>query len=153
CTGFATRVGPGGPRPRFTRAARAAGMPAAATSETTVLGAVAALRADVGPGDVVLLEGSAQQRFDRIALALDGGTVRCNVQACVAWTTCERCPMLGRTWNGPQFARPRRDGRGMRDEWIMSRSTDRLRSRGDRPIGAPTNTRRSCRSTTKNPGD
>ena len=89
-----------GARPRYTPGALAAGMPASAIVETTtVLEAVAAIGSDLGPGDVLLLEGSGQQRFDRITLALAGRTVRCNIVACGVWGRCTDCQMLETGWD------------------------------------------------------
>jgi UDP-N-acetylmuramoyl-tripeptide--D-alanyl-D-alanine ligase len=91
-----------GPRPLYTDGARAGGLRADAIIETaTVLEAVDALRAEVHPGDVVLLEGAGQQHFDRIRLALEGRTVRCNVPVCTLWMRCAGCPMLEPGWNDP----------------------------------------------------
>jgi UDP-N-acetylmuramyl pentapeptide synthase len=95
-----------GPRPRYSAAAIGAGMTAdAVTSTASALEAFAALPDDLGPGDVVLVKGANQQRFDRIRLALEGRPVRCNVQACSAWLECPRCPVLERGWDGdPRYA-------------------------------------------------
>jgi hypothetical protein len=93
-------VDTGGPRPLSTGGALAAGLaPAAITEVSTPGAAVAALRDELRPGDVVLLEGAGQQHFDRIRLALEGRTVRCDVQVCTAWMRCGSCPMLERGWD------------------------------------------------------
>ncbi len=63
--------------------------------------AVTALGARLGPGDVVLIKGRNDQRLERIALALQGRRVRCEIRRCGAvWTTCDRCQMLERGWEG-----------------------------------------------------
>jgi len=55
------------------------------------------LPADLGEGDVVLLKGDISQRLDRIALALTGRSVQCNVSTCRMWMMrCDSCPMLER---------------------------------------------------------
>ena len=90
----------GGLRPLSAGGALAAGLaPAAITEVSTPGAAVAALRDELRPGDVVLLEGAGQQHFDRIRLALAGRTVRCDVQVCTAWMRCGSCPMLERGWD------------------------------------------------------
>jgi UDP-N-acetylmuramoyl-tripeptide--D-alanyl-D-alanine ligase len=81
--------------------ARAGGLlPEAITTVRSVGEAVAALQ-DLGAGDVVLIKGRHTQRLQRIALALSGRTVRCDLHYCNArLTECSRCPMLGRPWKG-----------------------------------------------------
>jgi UDP-N-acetylmuramoyl-tripeptide--D-alanyl-D-alanine ligase len=59
------------------------------------------LGADLRPGDVVLITGRTTQRLERIALALAGHTVRCDLIKCDArWTRCDECAMLARGWEG-----------------------------------------------------
>jgi len=67
-----------------------------------VLAAVDLVKGDLLPGDVVLIKGRMSQRLERVALALQGGEVRCDIAACDAgaWTPCHRCPMLERGWDG-----------------------------------------------------
>jgi UDP-N-acetylmuramoyl-tripeptide--D-alanyl-D-alanine ligase len=68
---------------------------------TSVQAAVEAVRADLAPGDVVLIKGRDTQRLDRVALALAGRQVRCQITFCdVKVRRCERCPMLERGWEG-----------------------------------------------------
>jgi UDP-N-acetylmuramoyl-tripeptide--D-alanyl-D-alanine ligase len=56
-------------------------------------------------GDVVLLKGRGIQRFERIALALQGRTVGCDIPFCsVPGIRCEQCPMLERGWPDPETA-------------------------------------------------
>ena len=62
--------------------------------------AVEALNDDLRPGDVVLIKGRDTQRLDRVALALMGRQVRCELKSCDAEVECESCPMLEREWAG-----------------------------------------------------
>lgn len=81
--------------------ARAGGLPSAAiTSVRSVRAALDELR-DLAAGDVVLIKGRHTQRLQRIALALTGREVRCDLEYCNArLTECSKCPMLGRPWTG-----------------------------------------------------
>jgi hypothetical protein len=58
------------------------------------------LQAELGPGDVVLVKGRDTQRMERIALGLQGHTVRCGLDTCGATTSwrCGNCPVLERGW-------------------------------------------------------
>jgi hypothetical protein len=68
-------------------------------AKTGLREAVEAVQADLRPGDVVLVKGGHEQRLDRVALALAGRDVRCEVRVCGARATrCETCPMLERGW-------------------------------------------------------
>jgi UDP-N-acetylmuramyl pentapeptide synthase len=60
--------------------------------------AIALLRRELAPGDLLLLKGAGAQRFDRIVLALQGRAVRCPVKICKVkpFIPCEDCPMLAR---------------------------------------------------------
>jgi UDP-N-acetylmuramoyl-tripeptide--D-alanyl-D-alanine ligase len=82
--------------------ATGAGLPRAALVH--VLGvdeAVEAVRADLRPGDVVLVKGRDTQRLDRVALALQGRAIGCRIDFCRLTTTrCEGCPMLELGWQG-----------------------------------------------------
>jgi hypothetical protein len=72
----------------------------------SVLDVVGALQSDLKEGDVVLIKGRSSQRLDRIALALAGRTVRCDIGFCnTIVTTCRECPMLERGWKGRRFVR------------------------------------------------
>lgn len=65
----------------------------------SVLKAIEVLRHDLEPGDVILIKGRDTQRLDRIALALSGRKVRCDVAFCNAMPVrCHRCPMLESGW-------------------------------------------------------
>jgi len=66
-----------------------------------VLHAAQCVPGDLGPGDVVLIKGRDRQRLDRVAFALAGRQVRCNVDPCTANPIrCATCPMLERGWDG-----------------------------------------------------
>jgi UDP-N-acetylmuramoyl-tripeptide--D-alanyl-D-alanine ligase len=70
--------------------------------------AVELLRGELGPGDVVLLKGRWGQRLERVALALAGRRVTCDITACsLRGRRCARCPMLGRGWGGLRVPRER----------------------------------------------
>jgi UDP-N-acetylmuramoyl-tripeptide--D-alanyl-D-alanine ligase len=62
--------------------------------------AVDVVAAHLGVGDVVLVKGTRAQRLGRVALALAGRTVRCDLPACAARVRCDHCPMLERGWSG-----------------------------------------------------
>jgi UDP-N-acetylmuramyl pentapeptide synthase len=70
--------------------------------------AVAWLKARLSPGDVVLVKGGrSTDRSDRVALALMGRTVRCNLAEChLRMGGCDACPMLERTFT-PRTCPPR----------------------------------------------
>jgi UDP-N-acetylmuramoyl-tripeptide--D-alanyl-D-alanine ligase len=62
--------------------------------------AVEAVRADLRPGDVVLVKGRNTQRLERIVFALQDRVVRCELSFCrAANVRCDRCPMLERGWS------------------------------------------------------
>ncbi len=66
-----------------------------------VLGIAELLRSELGPGDVVLVKGRYDEHLGRVALALAGRDVRCDVRVCDARVIlCDRCPMLERGWRG-----------------------------------------------------
>jgi UDP-N-acetylmuramoyl-tripeptide--D-alanyl-D-alanine ligase len=78
-----------------------AGMPATALHDAgqDVLRVVEILRDLLRPGDVVLIKGRFGQRLARIALALEGRPVRCNLSHCKATSLyCRDCGMLERGW-------------------------------------------------------
>ena len=57
--------------------------------------------ADLGPGDVVLVKGRDTERLDRVSLAPQGCTVRCEIEFCdIKGMRCEVCPMLETGWAG-----------------------------------------------------
>jgi UDP-N-acetylmuramoyl-tripeptide--D-alanyl-D-alanine ligase len=66
-----------------------------------IAGTVDLLQEIIQPGDVVFIKGRDTQRLDRIALALAGRQVRCDLSFCKAMAVrCETCPMLERGWEG-----------------------------------------------------
>jgi UDP-N-acetylmuramoyl-tripeptide--D-alanyl-D-alanine ligase len=96
--GVADRLVLFGPTARkYGPGARRAGMdPAAIASFRRDMGRVIdLLRAELGPGDVVLIKGRHDQRLDRITLALTGREVRCWIRRCrMRGVQCDTCPLL-----------------------------------------------------------
>jgi UDP-N-acetylmuramyl pentapeptide synthase len=89
--------------PRYQAGARRAGMAKRALIDSgeLVLSAVAAIREDLGPGDVVLIKGRVEQRLDRVALALEGRPVRCTLVTCrLKAPRCHQCSRLEHGWDG-----------------------------------------------------
>jgi UDP-N-acetylmuramoyl-tripeptide--D-alanyl-D-alanine ligase len=113
-----------------------------------IMVALAALRDDLAEGDVVLLKGRYGQRLERLALALQGTDVRCNLTFCDAINLpCSRCAMLTRGWQDrPAVERkpsPRRQSRPDNSHWRqfgeqwLSTATQRTwRAHNDRIVGA-----------------
>ena len=67
--------------------------------------AVAELEGDLGPGDVVLIKGRAEQRLDRVALALQGKRVGCTILHCnMKQKRCVNCEKLKLGWNQAELA-------------------------------------------------
>lgn len=63
--------------------------------------AAAWLAAALAPGDVVLVKGQGNLRFERIQLTLSGVRVGCELRRCYALgIDCARCPMLRVGWDG-----------------------------------------------------
>jgi UDP-N-acetylmuramyl pentapeptide synthase len=93
----------GDQRKHYAAGATRAGLPREAIVGigASVVRAVEALRDELRAGDVVLIKGRNTQRLDRVALALAGRQVRCDIKFCDAYPTqCDGCPMLERGWNG-----------------------------------------------------
>ncbi len=87
----------------YSAGAASAGMPRAAIIQMPgdIAAVTARLRELLEAGDVVLIKGRDTQRLDRIALALAGRRVRCNLDFCRAMPTrCATCGMLERGWDG-----------------------------------------------------
>ena len=63
-----------------------------------VLEAAKMLRGTLAPSDVVLIKGRNEQHLERIALALAGRDVRCDVVRCGLTEDCSSCAMLERGW-------------------------------------------------------
>jgi len=76
--------------------ASAAGLPRDRfSSHRTVQEVAATLRAELAPGDVVLIKGRESQKLGRVVLLLQGATVTCDVRTCVATgLQCHRCPAV-----------------------------------------------------------
>lgn len=89
---------------RYAAGATHAGLPRETfvNAGPSVCTAVELVKADLLPGDVVLIKGRVSQRLARVALGLQGREVRCDIDVCTAgaWTPCHRCPMLERGWDG-----------------------------------------------------
>jgi len=65
----------------------------------SVLRAAELLRAQLQPGDVLLIKGRYEQHLERIALSLMGRNVLCDIKLCrIKRSTCADCPMLERGW-------------------------------------------------------
>ncbi|MCP5116494.1 MAG: hypothetical protein GY953_37170, partial [bacterium] len=59
------------------------------------------LRGQLAAGDIVLIKGRDTQRLDRIAFALAGRAVKCDIGFCRAMPMrCSNCAMLERGWDG-----------------------------------------------------
>jgi UDP-N-acetylmuramoyl-tripeptide--D-alanyl-D-alanine ligase len=80
--------------------ARKGGLPAEAlvNAHGRVQEAIAALKDDLGPGDVVLLKGRDTQHLARVAIGLEGRHVGCELTQCDVKIRCEWCPMLESGW-------------------------------------------------------
>ena len=91
---------------RYAAGATAAGMPRTALVDAKrgVRAAWEAVQADLAPGDIVLVKGRDTERLDRVALALQGRTVGCEIEFCdLRGVRCETCPRLetGARTGGP----------------------------------------------------
>lgn len=65
----------------------------------SVQAAAELLAAELGPGDVVLIKGRGTQKLDRIALALEGRTVKCGLVTCYLRNPrCAECSKLECGW-------------------------------------------------------
>ena len=88
---------------RYRAGARPAGMPDSRmeTAEMSVIQAAAMVRERMRSGDVILIKGRDNQRMERVALALQGREVKCDIPLCRAKrTSCGNCPMLESGWEG-----------------------------------------------------
>jgi UDP-N-acetylmuramoyl-tripeptide--D-alanyl-D-alanine ligase len=92
----------GGNFQRYAAGALRGGLPkhSVINAQRNVFNAVKALQDDLGTGDVVLIKGRDTQRLERIALALAGQTVRCDIDFCDAKVRCDLCPILKLGWKG-----------------------------------------------------
>jgi UDP-N-acetylmuramoyl-tripeptide--D-alanyl-D-alanine ligase len=83
---------------RYSVGAHRAGLPRAAIARAgqSVAAATELIRGRLEPGDVVLIKGRDNQRLERIALALMGREVRCDLRECYFLKTrCGECSLLG----------------------------------------------------------
>ena len=87
---------------KYAAGAKRGGLPlgAVVNARGSVKRAAEALQDDLRPGDVVLIKGRDTQRLARVALALMGRQVRCELTLCDVEVQCDRCPMLERGWLG-----------------------------------------------------
>jgi UDP-N-acetylmuramoyl-tripeptide--D-alanyl-D-alanine ligase len=93
----------GGNFQRYAAGAREAGMPQSAlfNAQGSILKAAEYLSEQLEAGDTVLLKGRDTQRLGRVALVMSGRNVRCDIDFCdTRVTTCQKCPMLERGWDG-----------------------------------------------------
>ncbi len=77
------------------------GMPREAVHHAghSVLEAARILERDKLPGEVVLLKGPFQRRFERIPLLMAGTPVACDLHSCQVWhIDCAHCPRLLEGW-------------------------------------------------------
>ena len=88
----------------YAAGAAAAGMPRERIIKAgnSLAEALAAIPADLGEGDVILIKGRNEQRLGRLLLCLIGRDVRCDIASCFALKSirCDQCPMLERGWKG-----------------------------------------------------
>ncbi len=66
-------------------------------ADTSVIRAAELLRAELRPGDLVLIKGRDNQKLQRVTLQLMGREVRCDIYRCdIKKIECDVCPMLNR---------------------------------------------------------
>ena len=93
----------GGSVQRYRVGAKQAGMPVSRIQMAgkSVIKAAEMVREIMRPGDVILIKGRDTQRLERIALILEGRTVKCDIPFCRAKRTrCFHCHMLESGWEG-----------------------------------------------------
>jgi UDP-N-acetylmuramyl pentapeptide synthase len=93
----------GGNFQRYAAGAVTGGMPRGALHHAgrSVLEATDRVRGLMREGDLVLIKGRDTQRLERIACALEGRRVNCDIDFCpTRITSCRDCPMLERGWRG-----------------------------------------------------
>jgi UDP-N-acetylmuramoyl-tripeptide--D-alanyl-D-alanine ligase len=79
----------------YARGAKSSGVQIPFIHVRDVSDAIAAVRADLRDGDIVLVKGRSSQRLDRVVLALQGRNVGCRLTVCNEMTTrCDGCPKL-----------------------------------------------------------
>jgi UDP-N-acetylmuramyl pentapeptide synthase len=81
---------------KYRRGLRSGNLPESAIRAVrTIHEAIAVLREELCPDDLVLVKGRTVQRMTRIILALSGRTVRCALDACrLHLQFCDDCPLL-----------------------------------------------------------
>jgi len=99
--GIATRVVFVGGKTNFNRlkvGTKAGGLSRDALTNvrTGALEVAEVLKADLRPGDLVLIKGRSTQHLERVALTLMGTSVECQRRSCPRRHDCETCPLLGR---------------------------------------------------------
>ena len=94
--GIADRIIVVGEFQRYRAGAIRAGMPVPSliNARRSVCAAWEAVQADLAPDDIVLIKGRDTQKLDRVALALQGRKVGCEVEFCKLKLRCEICPAL-----------------------------------------------------------
>ncbi len=93
----------GGSVQRYRVGAKQAGMPVSRIQMAgkSVIKAAEMVREIMRPGEVILIKGRDTQRLERIALILEGRTVKCDIPFCRAKRTrCFHCHMLESGWEG-----------------------------------------------------
>ena len=88
---------------RYRAGAVRAGMPRDSLIDARheVVEAARLVERELEPGDVVLIKGRDTQRLDRVALALEGRRIGCEIRFCrLKHRRCADCPMLESGWNG-----------------------------------------------------
>ncbi len=93
----------GGRFKRYRVGARRAGLSVEAirSAGQSVIRASRMVREAMRPGDVILIKGRDTQRLERVALALEGRNVRCDIPVCQAVRpSCRDCPLLEVGWEG-----------------------------------------------------
>lgn len=86
---------------KYVAGAARAGMPRESLiyAGPSVYDAIAVLRRELRPGDLLLLKGRSTQCLQRVALDLMGRKVRCRVHRCrLSSRSCDTCPLLGHAW-------------------------------------------------------
>ncbi len=95
-------VGSGKHHQAFRSGARSAGMEVERIERVpNAHAALEAIRADIGPKDVVFIKGRWQQALGRVGLALAGRDVQCRADPCpFKRMLCDVCPFLEQPFTG-----------------------------------------------------
>jgi 2-polyprenyl-3-methyl-5-hydroxy-6-metoxy-1,4-benzoquinol methylase len=106
------------------------------------------LQANIGEGSVVLLKGRYGQRFERLALALQGVDVKCNLDFCEATNLpCSCCAMLKKGWKENRLVERQRKRSAsppqavdywcqLGEQWLSTVPQRTWREHNDRVVGA-----------------